>query len=135
MHRLLAGHRVSANREFFRVSPDVAKRAIHHCQQVVTGIGTWGSLPAVHRLRAGDRVALPFLDREGTAHNRLLMGRERLVAGDRLVWLSDREGPDNCRSVVFEAKGFCQVTYTRHALSLLSTTTDAASPLNGHGQH
>ncbi|WP_158821018.1 MULTISPECIES: GIY-YIG nuclease family protein [unclassified Streptomyces] len=173
VHRLLAGHRVSANREFFRVSLDVAKRAIHHCQQVVTGIRTWGSLPAVHRLRAGDRVALPlqagqvfaltarpdffsdsadvldlwqahsdddlleihathdpghvaglsdndpggetdpvpFLDREGTAHNRLLMGRERLVAGDRLVWLSDREGPDNCRSVVFEADGFCQVTY------------------------
>lgn len=151
----------------------LAQFVFDHCQQVVTGIRTWGSLPAVHRLRAGDRVALPlqagqvfaltarpdffsdsadvldlwqahsdddlleihatddpghvaglsdndpggetdpvpFLDREGTAHNRLLMGRERLVAGDRLVWLSDREGPDHCRSVVFEADGFCQVTY------------------------
>ncbi|QYA96843.1 GIY-YIG nuclease family protein [Streptomyces anulatus] len=173
VHRLLAAHRVSANREFFRVSLDVAKNVIHHCQQAVTGIHTWESLPTVHRLRAGDRVALPlqagqvfaltarpdlfsnsadvldlwqahsdddlleihathkpghvaglsdndpggetdpvpFLNRDGTACNRLLMGRERLVAGDRLVWLSDREGPDDCRSVVFEADGFCQVTY------------------------
>lgn len=59
----------------------------------------------------GDEDPVPFLDRDGTVRNRTLMGRERLVAGDRLVWLSDREGPENCRSVVFEATSFCQVTY------------------------
>jgi hypothetical protein len=46
----------------------------------------------------------------------MLHGRERLVAGDRLIWFSDEEGPTGARGVVFEADDFCQVTYRTFAL-------------------
>lgn len=172
VHRLLVGNRVSADREFFRVSLETAVQAIDHCMRTVTGIQTWAPPPTIHRLLAGDRVVLPlragqvfaltawpdlssrsaevldlwqahsdndlleiyatsdpghvagfsdrdpggdedpvpYVNREKTVKNQVLIGRERLVAGDRLVWLSDRDGPKHCRSVVFESDSFCQVT-------------------------
>jgi len=172
VHRLLAAHRVSPNKEYFRISLEVAIEAIRHCQGELTGINAWEPMPTVHRLRAGDRVTLPlkasqmfaltaylrfvdssaevldiwqahadgdlleiqvtndpghvsglsdedpggdedpvpFLNRDNSAPNGMLIGRERLVAGDRLIWLSDKEGTTHCRSVVFEANDFCQVT-------------------------
>ncbi|MCJ0871527.1 GIY-YIG nuclease family protein [Streptomyces sp. AP-93] len=200
VHRLLAAQRVSGNREFFRVSLDTAVTAIRHCQQTVTGISSWESLPAVHRLRSGDRVVLPlaadeifaltalpdlfspaepldlwqahadhdlleihvtndpghvagfsdndpggdedpvpFLDRKATAPNGMLLGRERLVAGDRLVWLSDKDGAEHCQAVVFEADSFCQITYRSWALQrdpsgwplLMNFTTRDISPAMG----
>jgi len=172
VHRLLAAHRVSPNREYFRVSLETAVEAIRHCQGELTGINAWESMPAVHRLHAGDRVTLPlkadqifvltayrhplsdssaealdiwqahadgdvleiyvtndpghvsglsdgdpdgdkdpvpFLNRDNSAPNGMLIGRERLMAGDRLIWLCDEEGTAHCRSVVFEANEFCQV--------------------------
>ncbi|WP_329462236.1 GIY-YIG nuclease family protein [Streptomyces sp. NBC_01431] len=173
VHRLLTAQRVSAGKEFFRVSLETAIEAIHRCQREVTGITSWEPIPAIHRLRANDRVVLPlragqlfaltayphllsssaevldiwmahadgdlleihsthapghvagisdndpgayedpvpFLDRDGTVRNSMLHGRERLVAGDRLVWFSDEEGPTDARGVAFEANAFCQVTY------------------------
>ncbi len=173
VHQLLAAHRVSADREFFRVSLETTVKAIDHCLHTVTGIHRWAPPPTLHRLLAGDRVVLPlgagqvfaltawpdlfsgsaevldfwqahsdndlleihatsdpghvagfsdgdpggdedpvpYVNREKTVRNLVLMGRERLVAGDRLVWLSDREGPKHCRSVVFESDAFCQVIY------------------------
>lgn len=178
VHRLLTAQRVNADREFFRVTLETAIKAIRRCQGEVTGITTWEPIPAIHRLRADDRVVLPlragqlfaltaypdllsssakvldfwqahadgdlleihatgdpghvagisdndpgayedpvpFLNRERTARNGMLHGRERLVAGDRLIWLSDEEGPTDARGVVFEADAFCQVTYRTSAL-------------------
>lgn len=58
---------------------------------------------------------VPFLDRDGTVRNGMLHGRERLVAGDRLIWFSDEEGPTDARGVVFEANASCQVTYRTSA--------------------
>ncbi|MEU4161721.1 GIY-YIG nuclease family protein [Actinoplanes sp. NPDC026670] len=60
VHRLLDAQRVAAGREFFRVSQQLAEDAIQFCRQRVTGIGSWDPLPAVHRLRAGARIALPL---------------------------------------------------------------------------
>jgi T5orf172 domain len=172
VHRLLVAHRVSPNREYFRISLEAAIEAIRYCQGELTGINAWEPVPTVHRLRAGDRVTLPlkanqmfvltayrqpldssaevldiwqahadgdlleiqvtddpghvsgfsdedpggyedpvpFLNRDNSAPNGMLIGRERLMAGDRLIWLSDEEGTTHCRSVVFEANSFCQVT-------------------------
>ncbi|MFB7715200.1 GIY-YIG nuclease family protein [Streptomyces sp. NPDC056105] len=58
---------------------------------------------------------VPFLNRDSTARNDMIHGRERLVAGDRLVWLSDEEGPADARGAVFEVSSFCQVTYRTSA--------------------
>ncbi|MFJ5847042.1 GIY-YIG nuclease family protein [Streptomyces sp. NPDC092903] len=178
VHRLLTAQRVNADREFFRVPLETAIEAIRHCQGETTGITAWKPIPAIHRLRADDRIVLPlragqlfaltayphllspsaevldfwqahgdgdlleihstrepghvagisdydpgayedpvpFLNREKTARNGMLHGRERLVAGDRLIWFSDEEGPSGARGVVFEADAFCQVTYRTSAL-------------------
>ncbi|CAM5342798.1 GIY-YIG nuclease family protein [Streptomyces lavendulae] len=62
-----------------------------------------------------DEDPVPFLDRDGTAQNGMLLGRERMVAGDRLIWFSDEKGPADARGVVFEADAFCQVTYRTSA--------------------
>ncbi|MFG1642656.1 GIY-YIG nuclease family protein [Amycolatopsis sp. NPDC049252] len=173
VHRLLAAHRVSANREFFYVDQKTAEEAIRYCQELVTGIGCWEPFPVLHRLRSGDRVTLPlkadqifattaytdglmsssatvvdiwqahgdgdiiellvtddpgrvsgmsdgdpggcedpvpFFDRDNTAPNGILIGRERLMAGDRLSWLSDQGGTGALANVVFEIHDFCQVT-------------------------
>lgn len=172
VHRLLAVHRVAPNREFFRVHQETAEEAIRYCQELETGISRWKPMPALHQLRAGDRVTLPlkahqlfvttafpdllapaakpvdiwqahadgdvlelyvtddpgmvsgfsdndpgatedpvpYLNRDNTAPNGLLIGRERLMAGDRLSWLSDEGGTSQCTHVVFEIHGFCQVT-------------------------
>ena len=53
---------------------------------------------------------VPFLDRDNTAPNGILIGRERLMAGDRLSWLSDQGGTGALANVVFEIHDFCQVT-------------------------
>ncbi|MEV8038567.1 GIY-YIG nuclease family protein [Streptomyces sp. NPDC086182] len=59
---------------------------------------------------------VPFLNREKSARNGMLHGRERLVAGDRLIWFSDEKGPNDARGVIFEADAFCQVTYRTAAI-------------------
>jgi hypothetical protein len=51
---------------------------------------------------------VPFLDRAETAPNGVINGLEKLVPGDRLVWLAapDARVPDRA---VFEADDYCQV--------------------------
>ncbi len=172
VHRLLAAHRVAANREFFRVSLESAKEAIRHCQELVTGIESWDPLPEMRLLHAGDRVVLPlkdsqlliltafsnilapnadvvdlwqahsdgdllelhltydagqvhglsdsdpdgvedpvpYLNRDKSAPNGWLHGRERLTPGDRLSWLSHPDAAHKLH-VVFEICDPCQVTY------------------------
>ncbi|MCR3754412.1 GIY-YIG nuclease family protein [Lentzea californiensis] len=199
VHRLLAVHRVAANREFFRVDQQAAEEAIRYCHELMTGIARWEPMPVLHRLRAGDRVTLPlkagqvfiitayphvltssaasivdiwqahtdgdvlelhltadprqvsglsdndpgayedpvpFLNRDNTEPNGTLIGRERLMAGDRLSWLSDQDGTGLCTNVVFEIDDFCQVTCRTWNLSLdsegmpllLNHVTRPASP-------
>ncbi|MFI6032166.1 GIY-YIG nuclease family protein [Amycolatopsis magusensis] len=199
VHRLLAAHRVASNREFFYVGQKLAEEAIRYCQELVTGIGGWDPMPALHPLRSGDRVTLPlkahqifvitaykdgltssratvvdiwqahadgdvlelhvtadpgqvsgmsdgdlggcedpvpFLDRENTAPNGMLIGRERLMAGDRLSWLSDQDGTGPVINVLFEIQDFCQVTCrtwnpkldSDGMMPLLNQVTRPASP-------
>jgi hypothetical protein len=56
----------------------------------------------------GDPV--PFLDREDSVRNGGLIGRERLVSGDRLTWLAADQDDNLTGHVVFEIEGTCQVT-------------------------
>ncbi|MGH7511073.1 MAG: GIY-YIG nuclease family protein [Gemmatimonadales bacterium] len=50
---------------------------------------------------------VPFLNRDGTASNDIIYGRERLAPGDRLLWMDDERG--DCASLLIEAHGDCQV--------------------------
>ncbi len=54
---------------------------------------------------------VPYLNRTGTAPNGDLLSRERLLAGDRLVWLSVDEQTEECTSAVFEVAHYCQAVY------------------------
>ena len=52
---------------------------------------------------------LPHLDRCKTMSNGVLNGRERLVPGERLVWLPNPSQAKSQSSVVFEAEVYCQI--------------------------
>lgn len=52
---------------------------------------------------------VPWLNRDAIAPNGHINGRERLVPGDRLVWLPTEERAQWQSSVIFEAKAYCQV--------------------------
>jgi hypothetical protein len=52
---------------------------------------------------------VPYLNREETVANGLINGRERLMPGERLVWLPAPEDADVESSVVFEAIDYCQI--------------------------
>jgi T5orf172 domain-containing protein len=51
---------------------------------------------------------VPYLDRASTVANGMINGRERLVPGDRLLWLAADDSGQN-HSVLFEANDYCQV--------------------------
>lgn len=57
----------------------------------------------------GAQEPVPFLSRDNSAPNGLLIGRERLAPGDRLSWMSDHHDPERCINVVFEMVDYCQV--------------------------
>lgn len=57
---------------------------------------------------AADEEPVPFLDRVGSARNDMIYGRERLVPGDRLLWMKGHAG-DECSSVVIETGCHSQV--------------------------
>lgn len=52
---------------------------------------------------------VPHLDRDRTAPNGILIGRERLVPGDQLLWLRSQCEGRMCRAALFEIKEYCQV--------------------------
>jgi hypothetical protein len=52
---------------------------------------------------------VPYLDREGTVANGMINGRERIMPGERLVWLPAPEESESQASVVIEADAYCQV--------------------------
>ena len=63
---------------------------------------------------AGAEDPVRYVNRE-SAPNDEINGRERLVPGDRLLWMDSSDGSDDCTSVVFEAGAYCQVIgRTRH---------------------
>lgn len=57
----------------------------------------------------GAEDPVPFLDRVRSTPNGRVNGRERLVAGDRLLWLAPRADSDRCAMCVFEMVDHCQV--------------------------
>lgn len=56
----------------------------------------------------GTEDPLPYLDRKNAAANGMLIGREILTPGERLLWISAPEAEKHV-SVIFEAAGYCQV--------------------------
>lgn len=52
---------------------------------------------------------VPYLDRNKTIVNGLVNGRERLMPGDRLVWLPAPEDAKEEKSVVFATQSHCQI--------------------------
>jgi hypothetical protein len=57
----------------------------------------------------GAEDPVPYLDRTCSVANGMLNGRERLMPGDRLVWLPEPDSSASLASVVFEAVDHCQV--------------------------
>lgn len=57
----------------------------------------------------GTEDPVPYLDRAKTIPNGTMNGRERLVPGDRVVWIPAQRNADSHASVVFEATDYCQV--------------------------
>jgi hypothetical protein len=53
-----------------------------------------------------DQDPVPFLNRTGTAGNDIIIGRERLMPGDRLAWINDKGA---FVPALFELGCYCQV--------------------------
>ncbi len=51
----------------------------------------------------------PYLDRENNIKNGMIIGLEKLVPGDRLVWIPNYGARKNQKEVVFEAKDYVQI--------------------------
>lgn len=51
---------------------------------------------------------VPYLNREKTIRNIAINGRERLLPGERLVWIPSPNNTDQ-HGVIFEAQGYCQI--------------------------
>ncbi len=56
----------------------------------------------------GEADPVPFLDRAGTTPNGAINGRERLMSGERLLWLRSAADSQSCASAVFEMHSHCQ---------------------------
>jgi hypothetical protein len=52
---------------------------------------------------------VPHLDREESVPNDVINGSERLVPGDRLLWMDSLTGENDCTSLVLEAVDYCQI--------------------------
>jgi hypothetical protein len=53
---------------------------------------------------------VPYLDRAHEVRNGSINGRERLVPGDRLLWIRPTGTGETCKIAMFETQGYCQVT-------------------------
>lgn len=56
-----------------------------------------------------DKDPVPYLNRENNAANGMLNGREKLMPGDRLVWIPAKRSAQAQPSVVFEADDHAQI--------------------------
>ncbi|MBG0815572.1 GIY-YIG nuclease family protein [Planomonospora sp. ID82291] len=183
-HELLEPFRVSPNRKFFEVSPDMAIDTVRDALLEVAGIDAWDA-DEPHHVRSGDRIALtasagdlfvvmalphltarrvepidfwqahsdgdllelmgtrdeeavagfsdgdpdgvvdpvPHLDRGRNSPNGVINGRERLVPGDRLLWLTPMAGGEVCKIAMFEMRDHCQA---------VSRTWDGKLDPDGH---
>ena len=52
---------------------------------------------------------VPYIDRDKNIANSVINGRERLMSGERLVWLPAPEDVKKETSVVFESQNYCQI--------------------------
>lgn len=52
---------------------------------------------------------LPYLDRAETCRNAPINGKERMRAGDRLIWLAVKNGQSASQVTVFDFDDDCQV--------------------------
>ena len=172
-HERLGDNRPNTEREFFRVTADVAIVAVRLAMVEAAGITSWQA-PQRHQLQSGDRLALaleagqtfalisypdmgdliaggpkfidlwqahsdgdvlemfvttsaghvagfatddpgalsdplPYLDRSKQIANGALNGRERLMPGERLLWLPSPEQAQSQGTVLFEAQDHAQV--------------------------
>jgi hypothetical protein len=71
---------------------------------------------------------VPFLDRARTFPNAPINGKERILPGERLVWLGTNKDGSACRPAVFDFDDDCQViSRTRHPQTV--PTDHARHPL------
>lgn len=66
---------------------------------------------------------VPYLDREHKVPNGVINGRERLVPGERLLWLHPLASGQSCKIALFEMRDYCQV---------VSRTWDRTVASDGH---
>lgn len=57
----------------------------------------------------GDTDPVPYLDRACKAPNGSINGRERLTAGERILWLRPVGDGESCEIAMFEIGDYCQV--------------------------
>ncbi|NBE99705.1 GIY-YIG nuclease family protein [Nonomuraea sp. KC401] len=57
----------------------------------------------------GEEDPVPYLDRKRTVPNGAINGRERLVPGERLIWLRPYASGMACKVALFEMRAYCQV--------------------------
>jgi len=60
--------------------------------------------------QGSDEDPVSYLDRIHKVPNGLINGRERLVAGDRLLWVRPMTHGERCEIAMFEVDDYCQVT-------------------------
>lgn len=61
----------------------------------------------------GDTDPVPYLDRDHSVSNEAIIGRERLVPGDRLLWVDSPHGTVRY-ATTFEAADWCHVVARTH---------------------
>ncbi|MFC0862868.1 GIY-YIG nuclease family protein [Sphaerimonospora cavernae] len=198
VHEFLEPFRVTPDREFFEISPDMAIDTVRDALLEAAGIDAWDA-DEPHYVRSGDRIALtasagdlfvvlalpaptssrvepidfwqahsdgdllelmgtrdagavagscdgdldavvdpvPCLERDGRAPDGAVNGQERLVPGDRLLWLTPLADGQVCKIALFEMRDHCQVVSRTwdgkpgpggHPLLLNTPTYDELSP-------
>ena len=58
---------------------------------------------------SGDEDPIPYLDRDGEVPNGSINGRERLIPGERLLWIRPTTDRQRCKIAKFEMGDYCQV--------------------------
>lgn len=64
----------------------------------------------------GTTDPIPFIDREGKSPSDTINGLERLVPGDRLMWIAVNESEETVQTSIFEMRTHCQVVGRTRAM-------------------